>query len=89
MPDGDMLRAVCDENMTSIAVSEMQPGDVLLFRFDQYPQHLAIVGDYPAGGLSIIHAFAQSRKVVEVRLDERWISRIVAAYRLTGVTCPL
>lgn len=84
LPDGEMLRAVCDANMTGIAITDVQPGDVLLFKFDQFPQHLAIVGDYPAGGLSLIHAFAPSRKVVEVRLDDVWQQRVVAAYRLIG-----
>lgn len=82
LPDGDMLRAVCDANMTGIALADVAPGDVLLFKFDQFPQHLAIVGEHPSGGLSIIHAYAPAHKVVEVRLDEGWVSRIVAAYRI-------
>lgn len=84
-PDGFMLRHVCDENMTAIPVSDIAPGDVLLFRFEADPQHLAIVGDYAHGGLSIIHAYAPSRKVIETRLDDAWRARIVAAYRLPGV----
>ncbi len=85
IPDGIMMRRICEETMTAIAFTDVQPGDVLLFHFGSHPQHLGIVGDYLHGGLSIIHAYAPSHKVVETRLDEVWISRIVAAYRLPGV----
>lgn len=60
-------------------VACMQPGDVLVMRFESQP-HMAIVGDYVWGGLSIIHAYAGARKVVEQRLDQAWQSRIVAAF---------
>lgn len=84
-PDGEQLQAACDAQMTSIATQAIAPGDVLLMRFmphSPHPQHLAIVGDHPAGGLSIIHAWAPARKVVEVRFDDDWRRKIVAAYRL-------
>lgn len=84
-PDGVMLQQVCDDNMSRIRFEDAKPGDVLLFRFEVLPQHLAIIGDYVHGGLSIIHAYAPSRKVIETRLDSVWIERIVSAYRLPGV----
>lgn len=80
-PDGVLLQAVCDAQMTHIDINEIAPGDVLLMKFDSLPQHLAIVGDYASGGLSMIHAYAPARQVVEVRLDEGWRQQIVAAYR--------
>lgn len=85
IPDGVILRQRCDNQMTAIAIDAAQQGDVLLFRFEKEPQHIAIVGDYRHGGLSIIHALAQSEKVIETRLDSTWKSRIVAAYQLLGV----
>ncbi len=84
-PDGQMLEQVCDEQLTRIALNEIQPGDVLLMRFETEPQHLAFVGDYEFGGLSIIHSYIQARGVVESRLDEVWLNRVYAAYRLPGV----
>ncbi len=80
-PDGQMLEETCDQQLDRIPVADIQPGDVLLMRFDEEPQHLAIVGDYALGGLSIIHAYAQARRVVETRLDDGWLSRVVVAYR--------
>ena len=85
IPDGATLKKSCQENMREIPLAEIKAGDVLLFRFQAEPTHLAIVADYPAGGFSIIHSYAPSRKVVEARLDDVWIKRIVAAYRFIGV----
>ncbi len=85
IPDGVMMRRICEENMTAIAFIDVQPGDALLFHFGSHPQHLGIVGDYPHGGLSIIHAYMPSHKVIETRLNEVWIGRIVACYSLPGV----
>lgn len=86
-PDGVSLKAFCDEFMTPIARSEVQPGDVLLIRFGPHPQHSAILGDYLHGGLSMIHTLGPGGpgKVVEHRLDETWRKRIVAAYSIPGV----
>lgn len=87
-PDGQLMRA-CDANMTRITVDDVLPADVLLFSFadlnQPQPAHMALVGDYLHGGVSIIHAFARARRVIETRLDDVWRKRIVASYRLPGV----
>jgi cell wall-associated NlpC family hydrolase len=81
------MRAALDANLQRIPTKDMQPGDVAWMRFDMEPQHLAIVGDYVHGGLSLIHAYngAGLNRVVEHRLDEVWRARIVAAWRYPGV----
>jgi NlpC/P60 family putative phage cell wall peptidase len=84
-PDGTMLEETCDAQFIRIPIEDIRPGDLLLMRFEQEPQHLAIVGDYEVGGLSVIHAYAQVRKVVETRLDDVWLSRVVVAYRFQGI----
>lgn len=85
IPDGFLLKSLCDANMKKIEFSELRPGDVALFNFGGHPQHLAIIGDYRHGGLSIIHAYSIAHKVVEHRLDQQWIDRIVACYQIEGV----
>lgn len=83
LPDGGHLQAVLTRVLRPIAVEAMRAGDVLLLRFEQEPQHLAIVSDYPrGGGLGLIHALAANRRVVEHRLDALWRGRIVAVYRV-------
>jgi cell wall-associated NlpC family hydrolase len=77
-PDPAMMRALLAEHMDPI--TEPEPGDVVLMRFEREPQHVAVLTDS-----GIIHAYAQARKVVEHRLDSIWKSRIVGAYRYKGL----
>lgn len=84
-PDGETLMAYCMEQMTPISQSEMQPGDVVVVRFDNYPQHIGILGDYRHGGLSIIHASGNSGAVIETRLMFHAAMMYVAAFRIPGV----
>jgi cell wall-associated NlpC family hydrolase len=87
-PDGTSLLAYCDQWMTRIERSEIRIGDVVVIRFDRDPQHLAIVADHPSGCLSMIHALGTPDgrgMVVEHRLDEQTLERLVQAYRMPGV----
>lgn len=81
------MRAALDAHLQRILVDEMRAGDVAWIRFEREPQHLAIVGDYVFGGLSLIHAYNGNGpgRVVEHRMDEHWRARIVAAWRYPGV----
>ncbi|MGB1539877.1 MAG: hypothetical protein ACPG80_02870 [Rickettsiales bacterium] len=81
IPNGAHLKVQLDALLNPVALEAMQPGDILLMRFDASPQHLAIVSDYAYGGLGIIHALASARKVVEHGLDAHWRKRIVGVYR--------
>lgn len=76
------LRAMLVENFGEpIAKADMQPGDVALMRFRGEPSHVGLVTDYPYGGLALIHAFAQVKKVVEHRIDSEWLGNIVEVFR--------
>lgn len=57
-----------------------QAGDVLLMRFANEPQHLAL-----CTGAGVIHAYEAVRRVVEHDLDTKWRRRIVAVYRFSEV----
>lgn len=84
-PDGASLMAACMETMTPVSRGEMQPGDVIVVRFDVHPQHLGILGDYRHGGLSIIHAASNAGRVIETRLMFSRAMAYVAAFKLPGV----
>ncbi|MCH2547061.1 MAG: peptidase P60 [Alphaproteobacteria bacterium] len=86
MPNGEKLKAVFSRVLMPIELMSMAPGDVLLMRLEKAPQHVAIVSDYRYGGLGLVHALASARKVVEHRLDEQWLSRIVQVYRVANPT---
>ncbi len=64
-----------------VELADMNPGDILLFKFWQEPQHVGIVSDYPTGGLGLIHCNSTSCSVVEQPLSETWIRMITNAYR--------
>ncbi len=85
IPDGKILKYLCDTEMTEITENEIMLGDVVLFKFDERPQHLGIIGEYIYGGNSLIHSYSQARKVIETRFDEYWLERVVSYYRLPGV----
>jgi len=65
----------------SIGTGDLQPGDVVTLRTANHPHHLAIVGDYPGGLLSLIHASGEHGRVVEHRLSPEYLARIVTVHR--------
>lgn len=62
--------------LQKISRTDYQPGDILLMRFTNEPQHLAI-----SAGETIIHSWEAAGKACEHRLDDLWKRRIVHAYR--------
>lgn len=64
-----------------IAVNDLQPGDILLMRFAKEPQHLAIFA-----GQTIIHSYEAVGQACEHSLDDKWRSRIVRAFRFSGLS---
>lgn len=79
------LERGCEMFLTRITEQEAEPGDVVVMRFGGEGHHMAILGDYPGGGLSLIHAYAPLRRVVESRLDDQFRARISGWYRFPGV----
>lgn len=84
-PAGDRMHITMAAEMDVVPREQMAPGDVVLMRFGEEPQHVGIITDI-GGRLGIIHAFAQRRMVVEHGLDDVWDSRIVAVYRFKEVS---
>ena len=81
MPDVARLHEVLSGQL--LRVDTLAPGDVVMLRVDDRPQHLAIVSDQPSG-LGLIHAYAPARAVVEHALDEWWRARVHAAFRVSN-----
>ncbi|WP_399677125.1 C40 family peptidase [Xenophilus sp.] len=73
---------ICREHLTEIPRVALQPGDLVVLRFKD-TNHIGIIGDYPHGGLSIIHAQATApRRVGENRFCDDWMKLI--GCRLAG-----
>jgi hypothetical protein len=83
------MRNQLDKQLMRVPKAEMQIGDIAWIRMRENgeTQHLGIVADYHLGGFSLIHAYNGSglNKVVEHRIDEQWMARIVGVWRYPGV----
>ncbi len=75
-PDGTRLAAALLAHGFE-EVTAMQGGDVLLFRFNRLPQHVALA----TSENSMIHAYAPLGRVVESGIGESWQRRLVGIYR--------
>lgn len=70
-------------NQPASAKAEIQPGDVLVMRFDIEPHHLAIATPSDMHGIGMIHADGSQRvrKVVEHGMIDWHLERILAVFR--------
>lgn len=85
-PRGPELRLWCRRELAEIAPETAGPADVLLFRIDEDPQHLGLLGEHATAGQTLIHAYALGpRRVIETRFDALWRGRVAAAFALPGV----
>ena len=77
-PDGQSLVSALLAH-GAMPVTKIMPCDILLFRYDQQPQHvgLAVTED------SMIHAFAPAERVVECSLGDYWQRRLLGIYRFS------
>lgn len=79
-PERDKLRESVREHFGD-PVDQPQPGDIVLMRWTDRPQHVAIVGDYAHGGLSLIHSDNAFGAVTEHRYAAPWAARVLEIYR--------
>ena len=80
-PDGKSQLAALLEHGAQ-PVKEIAAGDVLLFRYDNQPQHAALA----TGADSMIHSFAPAGKVVETIIGPYWHHRLCGIYRFNSLT---
>lgn len=80
----EAMLELCRGHLQPIGRQDIRPGDVLVMRFENQ-RHIGVVGDYIYGGLSLIHAYAPNRKVVEHRFDSVWMSRVIGCFRFRAV----
>jgi cell wall-associated NlpC family hydrolase len=73
-----LLQQALREQMIKVSKDELRVADVLLMKYEE-PQHLALVTCVEP--LTIIHAFAQAKKVLEQEVDPYMWKRVVSAYR--------
>jgi NlpC/P60 family putative phage cell wall peptidase len=76
-PDGQKLVAAILAHGFK-KVDAIQSGDLLLFRYDNQPQHVALA----TGEQTMIHAFAPVGRVVETGIGDYWRRRLLGVYRI-------
>jgi NlpC/P60 family putative phage cell wall peptidase len=62
-------------------VRNPMPGDILVFRVATDPQHVAFL----TAEETLIHSYAQARKVCEAGYDDEWRKLFVTAFRFKGL----
>lgn len=83
--NGVFINAIREQTI-EITVDEVEPADMLIFRFDAHePQHIAIITRVDP--IRIIHAYSQVKKCVEHELDQIWKARLVGACRFKELHC--
>lgn len=81
-PSGRRMARLLGDNLSRIPFPEARVGDVLHLATPFEPQHVAILTrDDPR---YVIHADSNAGRVVEVRLDARFLRLIRGAYRVPG-----
>lgn len=80
---------LCREHLVEIAHADARAGDVVVIRFANQ-RHIGFLGDYPAGGLSLIHAFSNApRRVVEHLFNDDWLhtqrATLIGCFRFPGI----
>lgn len=66
-----------------VRYTDLELGDIIVFHFPRSaaPRHLAIVADRATGGFNFIEANGNERRVLERRLDERYLARVTHVFR--------
>lgn len=75
-PDGRSLAEALLSHGAAL-VTDIDAGDVLLFRYDGQPQHVALATSTD----TMIHSFAPATSVVETPIGDYWRRRLVGVYR--------
>ena len=75
-PSNGLLESALGAQSCLFEARDMQVGDLLLMRFAEEPQHVAIFA-----GDTIIHSYQNVGKVVEHPFSDVWRARVVKIYR--------
>lgn len=84
-PDVKRMRQQLEKHLDIIGFHSLNVGDVVWFRVEREPQHLAIISEIDP--LMMIHASSRPRvmKVYEEELSPYWRARVQGCYRYRGI----
>lgn len=85
MPVDSFVHDECNRRLIRKDKKEAAPGDIVTMKVPHQPCHAGILTGTP-NSLSMVHAYnSGSEKVVEHRIDEKWLARIVGVFSFPGV----
>lgn len=70
--------------LREIPLSDLAPGDLVTLDLKGQTRHLAIVGEHPQGGLSLLHTGVTTMYASEHRLDAKWRRRLREVFRVVA-----
>jgi cell wall-associated NlpC family hydrolase len=80
-PQGNALRRALEAHFGP-PVTDPRAGDIALFRWGGSEEnHVGVLFDHPQGGLAVVHALMQSRRVIEHRLEPHHLAMIAGVFR--------
>lgn len=82
-PQTYSIRAELEKYLVPVPLENMQPGDVVIMCILGNEPHVGILAEHD-GDLTLIHSYQTVGKIVEHRLDAKWLRRIVGAYSIPG-----
>jgi cell wall-associated NlpC family hydrolase len=82
LPHDNLLLQEYDRYAIKKSLLDILPGDILAFRIQSEPQHLALLSDC----YTLINAYIHAKAVVEHVFTEVWQQKLVAVYSYPGVT---
>lgn len=82
---GEKLLLSIELHLKTVSFEKMIPGDVLLFKLWQEPQHVGILTNYFSGGFGFIHCDGRCGQVVEQPLSQAWQRMISYVYRFQDI----
>ena len=80
VPRPHLLVPTMQRYLRQVPESEVAPGDVLLFRVRQHPQHVAIYSER-AGEPHFVHAYEPIGRTDETRFDARWEAALLSVWK--------
>lgn len=82
IPLGNKMKKMLEDHpdLISIEPSKKQIGDIGLFTFSRFPQHLGIISD-----VGVIHSSQEMKRCLETQLSANSDMRLIAIYRFAKV----
>ena len=84
---GHQFMAHFKKDLIQMPAGDYRPGSIVLMRDRQFPCHAGILAEKTVSGervITMIHAYARDRKVVEEPYTKDWVEKTLAVFVYKG-----